>query len=192
MNYINNSKSKNFSNLDYIEENKNQDQFISISIKKDEINEQKKKYIDEKYESNKTENSKSSNLDNLDIIESFNIKNKNIDNNDNNINLEFKKQINSNRKKKEKEKLLKNLSRGEISIKYLIFVIILFLIFLVSFIVGFILHFDLKLHVTASGIIWTFSFIMLCLTIFYSYIYYKIKKTKIVEEKYKLLKCFPM
>jgi hypothetical protein len=191
MNYINNnnSKSQNFSSSDNNEGNKIQDQFISISIKEDNIKDSKKKIINEKYEKNQTENSKSSNLENLDIIDSYNIKNTN---NDNNYNLEYKKQINSNRKKKEKEKFLKNLSRGEISIKYLIFIIILFIIFLVSLIVGFILHFDLKLHVTASGIIWTFSFILLCLTIFYSYIYFKIKKAKIIEEKYKLLRYFPM
>lgn len=102
------------------------------------------------------------------------------------------RKINSEiRKKNEKQKLLKSLSRGKLSIKYKIFLITLWIVFLASFIVGFITHFEIKLPITASGIIWSFSFVILIVALIYSMVYYKVAKSVDAEEKFRLLKYYP-
>lgn len=177
MDYINydQNNNQNFSNFNDKEEHKIHNDFNSVQLPEQENSRTKK-------EENKSLSSRNEN------IEIFN----NFDNQINTFSSSTRKEQINLRKKKEKEKVLKSLSRGDLSIKYLIFIIILYVIFLITLIIGFILHFDLKLHVTASGILWTFSFIMLVLSIFYTLIYKKIKKSKDPEEKYNLIRYFPL
>lgn len=153
---------------------------------------------------NKNSNIKaqSNKVENLGIVDSIKRPNssENKQNNDNdNITddlpkskAELRRYYSDKNKKVEKAKTLKYLARGQISIKYKVFLITLWIIFLASFIVGFITHFDLKLPVTASGIIWSFSFIVLVIAIVYSVIFYKISKSNLPEEKYRLLQNFPL
>jgi len=105
--------------------------------------------------------------------------------------IEDRKKKSEKRKQSEKNQLKKSINRGGISMKYKIFLITLWIVFFSSFIVGFITHFEIKLPITASGIIWCFSFIMLIVAVIYSHFYYKICRSDDVEEKIKLLKNFP-
>lgn len=121
---------------------------------------------------------------NLGIIDSLDI-------NDSKSKAELRKKISDKRKKTEKQKLLKTLSKGNLSLKYKIFLITLWIVFLASFIIGFITHFEIKLPITASGIIWSFSFIIFIVALIYSRIFYRVSKSNDAEEKLRLLKNFP-
>jgi hypothetical protein len=93
-----------------------------------------------------------------------------------------------------KLKRIKKQSKSHIyfSIKYKIFLIIIWLIFFASFIVGFIVHYEVKSHVNASTIIWTFSSIIFCVSVIYSYLYYKANSNSSPENMRNYLKYFPL
>ena len=110
----------------------------------------------------------------------------------NRTNQEINKEKKDNRKHSLKLKSLKALGKGQISLKYKVFVITLWIIFFISFLVGFITHFNLKLPITASGIIWSFNFIIFIIALIYTYLYYKIIRSPLPEDKLKLLQNFPM
>ena len=67
----------------------------------------------------------------------------------------------------------------------------IWIVFIVVFITGFIVHFDTDNNITASSILWTFSGVLLCFAIIYSYLYYKCSKAKSNEELYKYLRFIP-
>ena len=67
----------------------------------------------------------------------------------------------------------------------------IWIIFIAVFITGFIVHFDTDNNVTASSILWTFSGVLLCFAIIYSYLYYKCSKAKNNQELYKYLRFIP-
>ena len=67
----------------------------------------------------------------------------------------------------------------------------IWIVFIAVFITGFIVHFDTDNNITASSILWTFSGVLLCFAIIYSYLYYKCSKAKSNEELYKYLKFIP-
>jgi hypothetical protein len=104
---------------------------------------------------------------------------------DHNMNRKESRELSARMKRKKKTKYV-------ISLKYKIFLIVLWLIFLSSFIVGFILHFDVKSPVSASSILWAFSFCVFCVCVVYSVIFYKAKHAKTQEELGKYLKFVPV
>ena len=79
----------------------------------------------------------------------------------------------------------------DFSSRHTAYLISIWLIFVVVFITGFIVHFDTDNNVTASSILWTFSGVLFCFGILYSYLYYKCSKAKSKEELYKYLRFIP-
>lgn len=81
----------------------------------------------------------------------------------------------------------------QLSIKHLIFVIILWVGFVGSLIVGLILHFELSSGVTASSILWSLSIIFCIIASAYTFLYCKIKYDGLgSKKKLYLLKFFPI
>lgn len=103
-----------------------------------------------------------------------------------NRNLTSESYLNNKKSKNKKSK------KYYFSIKYTVLLITLWLIFTASFIVGFIVHFDVKSAVNASSIIWSFSGIILVVSILYSIVYYKARKARTNEELGRLLKFIPL
>ncbi len=187
MNYSNNL-SKQYVISDSNNENIND---LDVKIKFDSTKLKKEEFLSKDFKHEITsnhQNNQSNKIVNLAIIESME---KNEELTKVKSKAESRKINLGIRKKNEKLKLLKSINRGIISVKYKIFLATLWIIFLISFIVGFITHFEIKLPVTASGIIWTFSFIFLILASIYSYLYFKINKSDNSEEKLNLLRLFP-
>jgi uncharacterized membrane protein len=106
-----------------------------------------------------------------------------------NSSIKFNNSIESTTNQKRKKR---NIIISPNSSKYLIFIITIWVVAFISFIIGFILHFGISVGITASSIVWTFSFILCVLASVFTYLYKKAQNLEDVNEKIKLLKFFPI
>lgn len=115
-----------------------------------------------------------------------------------NLSLNNKNIASINTYKKQKRQLLQEKKARAsynkwINIKHYIFITVLWIGFVTSLIIGFLLHFKFETGITASSIMFSFSFVLFLLSLFYSILLIKlINKEKANDlSRYKLFNLFP-
>ncbi len=103
------------------------------------------------------------------------------------------KEFREKRRKVTKEKSERLKLDMQLSLRHLIFTVILWIGFIGSLIVGFLLHFKIQSGITASSILWSLSFIFFIVGTAYTVLYCKLKCGAITnKERIYWLKFFPL
>jgi hypothetical protein len=78
------------------------------------------------------------------------------------------------------------------SFKYTVFICLLWIIFLAFLISGSIVHVEDANNINAATILWSLSFVVLIISVLYTYLYIKARSAQTKEQKLKLLKYLPL